>query len=96
MQGHTHTDGVKFTSADLFSVFHDPKILQTFDFLLYETNRLHFSVRMYCNRSQMTSRRVKNNHATRHCLHAVTSSVIDYSTHARENVIYLLNTLDER
>ena len=31
-----------------------------------ETNRLHFSVCVYCNRSQKTSQRVKNNsHATR-------------------------------
>ena len=37
-----------------------------FEFLLYKTNRLHFSVRVYCNRSQKTSQRVKNNsHATR-------------------------------
>ena len=52
-----------------------------FEFLLYKTNRLHFSVRVYCNISQKTSQRVKNNsHATRlrlvlFCsLHAVTSS----------------------
>ena len=37
-----------------------------FEFLLYKTNRLHFSVRVYCNRSQKTPQRVKNNsHATR-------------------------------
>ena len=35
-----------------------------FEFLLYETNSLHFSVRVYCNRSQKTSQCVKS-HATR-------------------------------
>ena len=45
-----------------------------FKFLLYKTNRLHFSVCVYCNRSLFCS------------LHAVTSSV----THTRGNVIYLL------
>ena len=28
--------------------------------MTYLTNRLHFSVCVYCNRSQMTSQRVKN------------------------------------
>ena len=57
--------------------------------------RLHFSVCVYCNRSQKTSQHVKNSDATRlrvvlFCsLHAVTSSVIYYSTHPRKNVIYL-------
>ena len=53
-----------------------------------------------CNRSQMTSQRVKNNsHATRlrlvlFCpLHAVTLFVIYYSTHTRKNGIYLLNRI---
>ena len=36
-----------------------------FDFLLYETNKLYFSVCVSCNRSWKTSQRVKNNsHAT--------------------------------
>ena len=42
-----------------------------FEFLLYKTNRLHFSVCVcvYCNKSQKTLQRVKNNsHATRLCL----------------------------
>ena len=66
-----------------------------FEFVLYKTNRLHFSVCVYCNRSQKTSQHVKNSDATRlrvvlFCsLHAVTSSVIYYSTHPRKNVIYL-------
>ena len=55
-----------------------------FEFLLYETNRLHFSVCVYCNRSQKTSRVKNNSHATQlrlksyiFCsLLAVTSSVI--------------------
>ena len=81
-----------------FSFFMPQKSFnKPFEFLLYKTNRLHFSVCVYCNRSQKTSQRVKNNsHATRlrlglFCsLHAVTSSVIYYSTHSRKNVIYLL------
>ena len=61
---------------------------------------LHFPVCVYCNRSQNTTQRVKNNsHATRlrlvsytfRSLYAVASSVIYYSKHTRENVIYLLN-----
>ena len=65
-------------------------------------NRLHFSVHVYCNRSQMMSQRVKNEKYDTRPVHetksngvtvvlyvAVTSSVIYYSTHARENVIYL-------
>ena len=55
---------------------------------------------VYCNRSQKTSQRLKNNsHATRFrlvsyvfVLYAVTSSVIYYSAHTRKNVIYLLNS----
>ena len=71
-----------------------------FEFLLYKTDRLHFSVCVYCNRSQKTSQRVKNNsHATRLrlvsyffvSLHAVTSSVIYHSTHTRKNASHLLN-----
>ena len=63
----------QITSVDFF---HAPKIFSfftpqksfniPFEFLLYKTNRLHFSVCVYCNRSQNTSQRVKNNsHATR-------------------------------
>ena len=57
---------------------------------------------VYCNRSQMTSQRVKNKKGTtrdkvewRDCcsLHAVTSSVIYYSTHTRKNVTYLFYTI---
>ena len=37
-----------------------------FQLLLYKTNRLRFPVRVYCNRSQKMSQRVKNNsHGTR-------------------------------
>ena len=49
---------------------------------IYLTNRLHFFVRVYCNRSRMTSLRVKNKKYDCCCdccsLHAVTSSVIYY------------------
>ena len=71
--------------------------------LLYKRNRLRFSVRMYCNNAQMTPERVKNK-KSRHStssravlfssLHALTSSVHYYSTHARKNVIYCLNTAE--
>ena len=55
----------------------------------YLTNRLHFFVCVYCNRSHITSERVKNKyvrHETKSSgvtcsLHVVTSSVIYYSTH---------------
>ena len=89
------------TSADLFFFFHAPKSFKkALKFLSYKTTRLHFSVCVYCNRQQKTSQHVKNNNqATRvvlFCsLHAVTSSVIYYSTHTRENVIYLLNRNSE-
>ena len=57
------------------------------------TNKLHFSVCVYCNRSRMISQRV--NIEWRDCcsLHAVTSSVFIYSTHTPENVIYLFYTI---
>ena len=57
---------------------------------------------MYCNNTQMTPERVKNK-KSRHStssravlfssLHALTSSVHYYSTHARKNVIYCLNII---
>ena len=51
----------------------------------------------YCNRSQMTSQRVKNKKVRewRDCCseQAVTSSVIYYSTHIWKNVIYLFYTM---
>ena len=52
-------------------------LIKPFEFLFYKTNRLHFSVCLYCNK---TSQRVR--HVT---------SCIYYSTDTRENVIYLLN-----
>ena len=45
---------------------------------IYLTNRLHFFVRVYCNRSQMTSQRVTNKKYDCCPLHAVTTSVIYY------------------
>ena len=45
---------------------HHKSFNKLFQFLLYKTNRLHFFMRVYCNRSLKTSQRVKNNrHATR-------------------------------
>ena len=91
----------QITSADLiFFINSCPKNLSKNHLNFYDdkTNRLHFSVRVYCNRSQKTSQRVKNNsHTTRlrlhryvFCsLHAVTSSAIYYSTQVQKNIIYL-------
>ena len=96
----TYIDGVKSRQQTCFSFFMLPKFFnKSFKFLLYKTNRLHFSMCVYCNRSQKTSQHVKNDsHATRlrvilFCsLHTVTSSVIYYSTQTPKNVIYLLNS----
>ena len=105
IKGHVHRwrqIHVRSRQQICFSFFMPPKFFNKLsEFLLYKTNRLHFSLCVYCNRSQTTSQRVKNNsHATRlrlvsyfFCsLHAVTSFVIYYSTHTRKNVIYLLDT----
>ena len=44
-----------------FSFFMPQKSFnKPFEFLLHETNRLHFPACVYCNRSQKTSQRVKN------------------------------------
>ena len=86
------------TSADLSFFFHAQE--KPFEFLLHKTSRLHFLC-VYCNRSQKTSlhacKEQQSRHSTSSCvvrfcsLHAVTSSVIYYSTNTRENVIYFLN-----
>ena len=57
----------QITPTDLFFFFVPLKSFnKPFEFLLYKTNRLHFSVHVYFDRSQKTSQRVKNNsHATR-------------------------------
>ena len=57
-------------SADLFFFFSsclpNPSINHLNFYCIYKTNRLHFSGRIYCNRSQKTSQCAKNNsHATR-------------------------------
>ena len=76
---------VRSRQQTCFSFKMPPKSFnKLFEFLLYKTNRLHFSVCLDWNILQKTSQRVKNNsHATRpFCfLHAVTSYVIYYSTH---------------
>ena len=63
--------------------------------------QVRFSVRVYCNNTQMTSERVKNKkvgHETKSSavtfcsLHALASSVYYYSTYVRKNVIYLFYT----
>ena len=72
-----------------FSFFMPAKFLnKPFGFLSYKTNRLHFSVHVYCNRSQKMSQRVKNK--SRLLTLSVTPSVIYYSTHTLKNLIYLL------
>ena len=65
----------------------------------YLTNRLHFSVRVYCNRSQMMSQRVKNKTVRqvewRDCcsLYAVTYSgtYIQYTHTEKYNLFVLYN-----
>ena len=88
----------QITSAYLFLFFPMPQTSRKiFNKPLYKTNILHFPLYLCCNRSQKTWQRLNNStNATRLCrtfcsLHAVTSSVIYYSTHPRKNLIYLLN-----
>ena len=79
-------EDTRMASTVLVFLFSHPKN-PSINIVLYKTNRLHFSVHVYCNSSQRTSLKCRI-----FCsLHAVTSSVIYYSTHARKNVIYLLN-----
>ena len=80
--------------------------MQPGDYLLVEDTHPKVPTREaqgkdYCNRSQMTSQRVKNKKSTtrdevewRDCcsLHAVASSVI-YCTHTQKNGIYLFYTI---
>ena len=78
--------------------FHVPKILQKIhlNFYCIKQNRLHFPVRVYCNRSQKTSQHVKNSsHATRLSLVLYTFVLYTlwhhlWSIHTWKNVIYLL------
>ena len=70
IKGNTHRRHqihVRSRQQTCFSFFMPPKSFnKSFECLLHKTNRLHFSVCVYCNRSQKTSQRVKNNsHATR-------------------------------
>ena len=102
----------QITSADLFFFSHAPKSFnKPLQIFLYKTNRLHFSVGVYCNRSQKTSQRVKNNsHTTQLRLvsyflsftrYAVICDLLQY-THTRKNVICIayfnhsLTTASER
>ena len=73
IKGHTHRwrqIHVRSRKQTCFSFFVPPKYFnKPFEFLLYKTIISHFSVCVYCNRSQKTSHRVKNNsHTTRLCL----------------------------
>ena len=69
--------------SNLANLFHD------FCQLCYDIIDF-FCVLLYCNRSQMTPQRVRTSS------HAMTSSVIYYSTDARKNEIYLLSIIDYR
>ena len=64
IKGHTHRwrqIHVGSRQQTCFSFFMPRKSFnKLFEFLLYKTNRLHFSACVYCNRSQKTSRRLKN------------------------------------
>ena len=105
IKGHTHRwrqIHIRSCQQTCFPFFMPQKSFnKPFEFLLFKTNRLHFSMCVYCNRSQKMSQHVKNNSLSCHLtpshvilfcpLHAVTSSVIYYSTHTWKNVIYLLN-----
>ena len=74
----------QITSADFVSFFMPQKSFnKPFEFLLYKTNRLHFSVCVYCNRSTVTRLRLVSYFFLLYTLwrHLCT----------RENVIYLLN-----
>ena len=79
-----------WTSSSLFRLF-------------IKTNRFHVVVRLYSNRSQMTSKCGKNIIDTDYHLvchffcsyHILTSSVIYYWTDSRQHGIYLLNRKHE-
>ena len=102
IKGHTHRwrQILAIHVSRLVFLFSCPKnpSINHLDFYWIKTNRLHFPVCVYCNRSQKTSQRVKDNsHATRlrlvsyfFCsLHAVTSSVIYYSTHTEKCYLFV-------
>ena len=71
---------------------------------IYLTNRFHVAVRLFSNRSQMTSKCGKNKKVegvdSRVChwcsYHILTSSVIYYCTDARQHGIYLFYTIKKR
>ena len=89
IKGHTHRwCEIHATSSQhtCFSFFTPQKSFNNpFQFLLYKTNRLHFSMCVYCNRSQKTSQRVKNN------LHATQLHLVSYFLFLYKMSIYLLN-----
>ena len=96
-----HQIHVRSRQQTCFSFFMPHKSFnKPLQFLLYKTNRLHFSVCVYCNRSRKTSQRVKNNSRTTRLRlvsyflsftrYAVICDLLQY-THTRKNVIYLLN-----
>ena len=80
----------------LFSCPKNPSI-NHLNFYCRKQNRLHFSVCVYCTQDATACKAQQSRHSTSSrvvlfCFsHAVTSSVIYYSTHTWKNVIYLLN-----
>ena len=61
----SHTYGVRPRQRTCFPFFMPRKSFNKPFVFLFKTNRLHFSVCVYCNRSQKTSHHVNNNsHAT--------------------------------
>ena len=96
IQGLTHADDLKSTS-DHFSRFVFLSNVPQNGIVIGKNEKITF-FRALVITSQKTLQRIKNNsHATllrlvTFCsLHTVTSCVVYYSTHARKNVIYLLN-----
>ena len=106
----TRTDDVRSCQLTCFSFLYPPNpeisSINHLNFYCEKTNRLHFSVRVYCYRSQKTSKSVNNTTTvtpldfvschTFCSLHAVTSSIIYYSAQAQKTVIYLFNTFPEK
>ena len=94
IKGHTQmaSNPRQITSANLFFFFHAPKILQeTIWFLLYKTNRQHFSVCVYCNRSQKTSQRVKSTHTRKNVIY-----MLNINTHRDEGLWKLLMPSEQK
>ena len=104
-KGHTHTQMVSNSTSDhvswlvfLFSCPQNPSINHLNFYCIKQIDYIFPCV--YCNRSQKTSQRVKNNsHATRlrlvpyfFVLYTLWRHLWSITAHTRKNVIYLLTT----